>query len=151
MPTAVAVLTLCRMGMTASADQAVERRTTQWASGPILFSGGMLVITGIFQVFTGTLALAHGRLYAGAPEYLFAFDLKGWGWVLFVMAILSIAAGFGALRGLTWARIVGIGTAWLSMVVQFMFLPHYPVWSIIVIVVDVLIIWGLASYRRPAV
>ncbi|MFB9740551.1 hypothetical protein ACFFOU_05475 [Pseudonocardia sulfidoxydans] len=137
--------------MTASAERAAGRRTTQWAEGPILFSGGMLVITGIFQVFTGVMALAHDRIYEGTPGYLFAFDLTVWGWVLFAMAILSIAAGFGALRGLTWARVAGIAAAALSTVVQFMFLPYYPVWSVIVIVVDVLIVWGLASYRRPAV
>lgn len=139
------------MGMTASADQVGARRTTQWADGPILFAGGMLVITGILQIFTAIMALAHDRFYEGTPQYLFAFDLTVWGWLLFAMAVVSIAAGFGALRGLLWARLAGIGTASVSMVVQFMFLPHYPVWSTIVVAIDVLIVWGLASYRRPEV
>jgi hypothetical protein len=138
------------MGMAASADVVAEPGAVRWANGPILYSGGMLVITGVFQIFTAIMALAHDRIYEGTPGYLFAFDLTLWGWLLFATAILSIAAGYGALRGLTWARVAGIGTAGLSMIVQFMFVPHYPVWSVIVMAVDVTIIWGLASYRRTA-
>lgn len=119
-----------------------------WAGGLIVFAGAMLVITGVFQIFTAIMALAHDRLYEGTPQYLFDFNLTVWGWLLLLAGILSIAAGFAALRGLTWARIVGIGTAGLSMVVQFLFAPHYPVWSLLVIVIDATIILGLAMYRR---
>ena len=78
-----------------------------------------------------------------------------WDWAQLLTGILSVAAGFAALRGLTlrgltWARIVGIGLAGLSMVIQFLFTPHYPVWSLLVIAVDVVIIWALATYRRDA-
>jgi hypothetical protein len=110
----------------------------------------MLVIAGVFQIFAATTALAHDRIYEGTPQYLFAFDLTAWGWLLLIAGILSIAAGFAALRGQTWARIVGIGVAGLSMIVQFLFIPHYPVWSLLVIAIDTVIIWGLAVYRRDA-
>lgn len=122
----------------------------QWASGPILFAGGMLVITGLMQVFIGTAALVHDKIYDGTIQYLFAFELTAWGWAQLVTGILSVAAGFGALRGLTWARLTGIGLSVLSMVIQFLFIPHYPIWSSLVIAVDILIIWALATYRREA-
>ena len=61
-----------------------------------------------------------------------------------------MAAGYGALKGLTWARMVGFGLAGLSMVIQFMFTPHYPMWSLLVIGLAVVIIWCLATYRRDA-
>ena len=92
----------------------------------------------------------HDKIYVGTPQYLFAFDLTVWGWAQLLTGILSVAAGFAALRGLTWARIVGIGLACLSMVIQFMFIPHYPIWSLLVIALDFVIIWGLATYRRDA-
>ena len=36
------------------------------------------------------------------------------------------------------------------MLIQFLFAPHYPIWSLLVIAVDVVIIWALATYRRDA-
>ena len=48
------------------------------------------------------------------------------------------------------ASLLGIGLAGLSMVIQFLFAPHYPIWSLLVIGVDGVIIWALATYRRDA-
>ena len=121
-----------------------------WASGLIMFAGGMLVITGILQIFIGVTALVHDKVYDGTPQYLFAFDLTAWGWIQLIAGIAAICAGYGALRGLTWARIVGIAAAGISMVIQFAFIPHYPIWSVLVIAVDRVIIWGLATYRPDA-
>jgi uncharacterized membrane protein YphA (DoxX/SURF4 family) len=133
-----------------SHERATGQRVSPWASGPIVFAGGMLVIAGLMQVFIGITALVHDKIYDGTPQYLFALDLTVWGWAQLLTGILSVAAGFAALRGLTWARIVGIGLAGLSMVVQFLFTPHYPIWSLLVIAVDVVIIWALATYHRDA-
>jgi uncharacterized membrane protein YphA (DoxX/SURF4 family) len=126
------------------------QRVSPWASGLILFAAAIMVIAGVWQVFTGTAALVHDKIYVGTPQYLFAFDLTGWGWAQLLTGILSVAAGFAVLRGQTWARIVGIGLACLSMVIQFMFIPYYPIWSLLVITLDAVIIWGLATYRRDA-
>jgi hypothetical protein len=133
-----------------NSDTSTRQRVSPWATGSILFAAGMLVITGVLQLFIGTTALVHDRIYDGTPQYLFAFDLTVWGWAQLLTGILSVAAGYGALRGLTWARMVGIGLAGLSMVIQFMFTPHYPMWSLLVIALDVVIIWCLATYRRDA-
>lgn len=128
-----------------------RRRSSPWASGPILFAAAILVVVGVLQVFTGTAAVVHDKIYDGAPLYLYAFDLAVWGWAQLLTGILCVAAGYAALRGLKWARIVGSGLAWLSMLVHFMFIPHYPIWSIVVIALDVVVIWGLlVTYRSDA-
>jgi hypothetical protein len=133
-----------------SNETSTGRPASPWASGPILFAAGMLVVTGVMQVFIGTTALVLDKIYEGAPPYLFAFNLTIWGWVQLLTGILCVGAGYGALRlrGLTWARIVGIVLAGLSMLIQFMFTPHYPFWSLLIIALDVVIIWCLATYRR---
>jgi hypothetical protein len=134
-----------------STDVSSRQRVAPWATGLILFAGAMMVIVGLFQIFAGTSALVHDRIYDGAPQYLYTFDLTTWGWIQLLTGILSVAAGFAALRGQLWARIVGIGLSGLSMIIQFMFIPHYPIWSLLVIALDVVIIWGLATYRRDAI
>ena len=128
-------------------EMSTHQRMTPWASGPILVAGAILVIAGIWQVFIGTAALVHDQIYTDTPRYLYAFDLTFWGWAELLTGILSISAGYAVLRGLTWARMLGIGLAGLSMIVQFMFVPHYPIWSILVIALDVVVIYGLATYR----
>ena len=56
-------------------------------------------------------------------------------------------AGVAVLSGRAWGRFVGMALAGLSLVAHFLFLPHYPLWSIIIIALDVAIIWALAVYR----
>jgi hypothetical protein len=131
-----------------AAEVSTMPRRPPWAHGLIVFAGGVMVVVGVLQIFTGTAALVHDKIYAGAPRYLYAFDLTVWGWILLLTGLLSVAAGYALLRGQRWARIVGSVLAGLSMVTQFMFLPHYPIWSSLVIGLDIVIIFALVTYRR---
>jgi hypothetical protein len=133
-----------------SHQPSTRQAASPWASGLIMFSGAMLVISGVLQIFIGVTALIHDKIYDGTPLDLFAFNLTAWGWIQLITGIAAVGAGYGALRGLTWARIVGITVAGISMVLEFAYIPHFPVWSVVVIAVDVAIIWGLATYRPDA-
>jgi hypothetical protein len=62
-----------------------------------------------------------------------------------------LAIGIALLRGQTWARIAGIIAAAVSAILNFVWLPYAPLWAIIIIVVDILIIWALVSYLRQPV
>ena len=64
-----------------------------------------------------------------------------------MLGILVGVAGFFILWGNVLARTVGIVLAGLQAVVNFVWLPYYPVWGIIVIALDVLVIWALATVR----
>ena len=48
-----------------SHERATGQRVSPWARGPIVFAGGMLVIAGLMQVFIGTTALVHDKIYVG--------------------------------------------------------------------------------------
>jgi hypothetical protein len=124
-----------------------RQAVSPWASGPITFAGAMLVITGVLQIFIAIPALLYDKIYDSTAPYVFAFNLAAWGWIQLITAIAAIGAGYGALRGLAWARIVGIGVTGISMVAEFAYIPHFPLWSVLVIAIDVLIIWALATYR----
>jgi uncharacterized protein (DUF983 family) len=45
-----------------------------------------------------------------------------------------------------WARVVGIVVASVSLIANFMFIPQYPLWSLLIIALDVAVIWALATY-----
>ena len=130
--------------------QSSTRQASPWATGLITFAAGMLVITGILQIFIGATALAHDKLYDGMPQYLIAFDLTAWGWIQLITGIAAIGAGYAALRGLLWARVTGIVVAGISMFTEFAYIPHFPIWSVLVIALDIVIIWVLATFRPDA-
>jgi hypothetical protein len=131
-----------------STETSRHRRESGWASGFTVFAAALLVIGGVWHVLAGIAALVHDKVYVSAPEYLYSFDLTGWGWIQLLLGILAAVAGFGVLRGQTWARVVGIGFAMLSMAIQFLIIPLYPIWSFLMIALDGAIIFTLATYRR---
>ena len=77
---------------------------------------------------------------------MFSFDLTAWAWFHLLAGILLIAAGVGVTTGRVWARSVGIGFAVLSMIANFLFLPYYPLWSLLIITLDVSVIWALCVF-----
>src|SRR6185369_1004647 len=110
-----------------------------WVVGMSLFAATMMVIIGFFQVVQGLAALFQNQIYVVGAQYVFSFDLTAWGWIHLLLGILLIATGFAIATGQVWARSVGIGFAVLSMIANFMFLPYYPVWSLLIIAIDVFV------------
>ena len=121
-----------------------------WASGLTVFAAAMMMIGGVWHALAGIAALAHDDVYVTTPEYIYSFDLTGWGWVQLLLGILVAGAGFAIVKGQTWARIVGITLVCLSLIANFLFIPYYPLWSLTIIALDVAVIWALATYRREA-
>jgi len=122
-----------------------------WAAGLTLFAAAVMMISGVWHAFAGIGALMKDEVYVVTPRYLYSFDLTAWGWTLIVLGVVVAAAGFAILLGETWARVVGIVVASLSVIANFVFLPHYPFWSLAIIALDVAAIWALATYRSELV
>ena len=122
--------------------------TDDW-SGWISFAGIMMILLGGFQLIEGLVALFSPTYYlVGAEGLVVAASYGTWGWVHLLLGILILAAGFGVMAGQVWARVVGIVLAVLSALVNMAFIGAYPMWSIIVIAVDVAVIYALATNRR---
>ena len=71
--------------------------------------------------------------------------MAGPGWTELIA--LSAAYVIAVIRGQAWGRFTGIALAGLSLIANFLFLPYYPLWSILIIALDVAIIWALAVYH----
>jgi len=110
----------------------------------------MMIITGLFNTMEGLVALARNEIYVASPRYIFAFDLTTWGWIHVILGLVVLAAGFAVIVGKLWGRVVGITVAVLSMLANFAFVPYYPVWSLLIIALDVFVIWALCVYDRDA-
>jgi hypothetical protein len=132
-----------------SASRAGED-TSGWAAGLILFAGLMMIMVGIWQALQGLIAIFENEFYVATRNYLFQFDATTWGWIHLVVGLLVAFAGWGLLSGRTWARVVAITLAVLSAIANFLWLPYYPFWSLLIIAVDIFVIWAIAAHGREA-
>jgi hypothetical protein len=120
-------------------------------AGPIAFAGVMLVMVGLFHAIQGFVALLSDDFYVTTQEYIFRLDLTTWGWIHLLLGLLVIAAGAGLFYGATWARVLAIIAASVSMLGNFAWLPNYPIWGLTLIALDVFIIWAVIVHGRAFV
>ncbi|MEU6852432.1 hypothetical protein ABZ901_21230 [Actinacidiphila alni] len=121
-------------------------RENEWALGGAVFAAMMLVFGGVLAILEGIVGIAKDSVYVSTRNYTYRFDVTAWGWIHFALGVVAVLAGFGLLSGAAWARWGGILIAGLNMIANFMFLPYQPVWSVVMIAIDVFIIWALATY-----
>jgi hypothetical protein len=123
-----------------------EARPTAW-TGWIVFAAIMMVLLGAFQVIEGIVALFKDEYYVvTASDLLVTIDYTAWGWVHLILGIILLLAGFGLLTGNIVARIAGIALAVLSAIVNLAFISAYPLWGIIIITLDVIVIYAIAVH-----
>ncbi|MBI5870755.1 MAG: hypothetical protein HZB44_07350 [Actinobacteria bacterium] len=121
---------------------------SSWAIGYTAFAGLMMIMIGVFHALAGIAAIWENNFYAVTENYIFQFDVTTWGWIQLIGGVVVLLAGFGVFSGALWARIVGVIVAAVSGTISFMFLPYSPVWSILIIAVDVAVIWALTAHGR---
>ena len=126
----------------------VDRERSSVAVGFINFAGVVLIVAGIFQVIQGIVGLANNDFYVVSQKWVFQLNVTTWGWVHILFGIVAILAGAGLFSGAVWARTVAVIVAGISIIANFVWLPYYPVWALVVIVVDFFVIWALVLHGR---
>jgi len=121
-------------------------RVTGWA-GWVAFAGIMMTILGTFHIVDGLVAIFNDEYFLVTQSGLaVTADFTTWGWVHLIGGVVVVAAGVGVFTGQTWARVVGVLVAMGSALLNLAFLPAYPVWSSIMLLIDVLVIWALTVH-----
>ena len=110
-----------------------------------VFGGTVLATVGLFQFFEGLSAVLKDDVYVAAPNYIYQFDLTAWGWLHLIVGVVAVAVGIAVLMGQSWAMVVGIIMATLSLLMQFLFIPWQPIWALVIIAVNMAVIWALAT------
>lgn len=114
--------------------------------GWVRFGGVMMTVVGAFGVIEGLVALLTRTYFVTDSGTVLSFSLTGWGWLHIILGALVLATGLALLGNAPgWARIVGIGLVAVNMIVQLAWLPAFPIWSIILLVIDVLVIYALVA------
>jgi hypothetical protein len=120
------------------------------ARGGMIFAAVTLLVSGVFQILTGIVALANRTFFANVGNYTFAVNLRGWGWAHVIGGAIVAITGLGLFSGASLARGLGIVFAALSAIGNFFFIPYYPIWTLLIIALDVFVIWALATAPQAA-
>jgi hypothetical protein len=118
------------------------------AVGFTVFAGAMMILIGSFHAIAGLSGIIKDDFYAITPNYILEFDSTTWGWIHLIGGIVVLLAGFSVFKGSVWARTVGVLVAGISAIVSFAWIPIYPIWSLIIIAIDVAVIWALTAHGR---
>jgi hypothetical protein len=115
-----------------------------WAIGGTIFAGAMMLLIGAFQVIEGLVAVIDDNFFVVRGHYTFNLDTTGWGWIHLILGVIVLLVGLGVLAGQSWALVFGIVLVILSAIANFFFIPYYPIWSVVLIAIDVFVVWALA-------
>ena len=107
----------------------------------------LLVVVGTLAILQGIAALLTDDLFIVGVNYTYSLNLTGWGWIHLIVGILVVLTAFGLFGGTTWARMAAIGIAGVSIIVNFLWLPYYPWWAVLIIALDVVVIWAVATWQ----
>ena len=128
--------------------QARQQEPSGWA-GWVVFAGAMLILVGIFQVIQGLVAVFDDGFYLVHSSGLVVdVNYTTWGWTHVLIGIVAVLAGLGLLAGNILARVVGVIVAMVSAVVNMAFVAAYPVWSLMLIALDVIVIYAIIAHGR---
>ena len=121
---------------------------TGW-TGWITFASVMMVLLGLFQGIQGLVAIVNDDFYGVTEEGLVVeVDYSVWGWTHLLLGVVILMSGIGVLSGNLLARTVGVVLAVVSATVNLLYVEAYPVWSLLIIALDIVVIFALTVHGR---
>jgi hypothetical protein len=119
------------------------------ALGLTIMAAAFMMVSGLLGFFEGLAAIIRGSFFVVLPNYAFSLSAVGWGWVHLAIGAVLFIAGAALFTGHLWARIAGVVLASFAIVANFVSLPYYPVWGVVVIALNAFVIWDLLTPRNP--
>ncbi|MFL5818514.1 MAG: hypothetical protein ACJ76L_13050 [Conexibacter sp.] len=114
-------------------------------SGWLLFAGIMIFIAGVLNTIYGIGAISDSKFFVEDTKYIIS-SLNTWGWITLIVGVLQLVAAVSIWRGGAFGMVIGMGVAMISAIVALLSIASYPLLSLAIFAVDVLIIYGLATY-----
>jgi hypothetical protein len=121
------------------------RDTTRGPTGWVVFAGVMMVIIGFLNFFYGLAAVLNDQVVVVGGHGAIVADLTTWGWVTLILAVILVLTGLGLFGGAGWARWAAVFFVAVNAIEQVWIFPAAPLWALIVILLDVIIIYNLTA------
>jgi hypothetical protein len=126
------------------------REKSGWVVGWMMWAAVWMWILGFFHALAGFAAIIEDEIFVATPDYLYRLDVTTWGWIHLTLGVIVLLAGFSVFNGAVWARTVGVILAVVSTIANFVWLPQYPIWGILMITANAFVIWALTVHGRDA-
>lgn len=123
-------------------QRATTTEVTGW-TGWILFGAILMGISGIFHMITGLTALFKETIFVVGANQLVVMNYDQWGWAHLILGAVLFLSAFSLASGQLWGRVIGVLLATLSIIANFVFFEAYPVWSLMIILVDIVLIYSI--------
>ncbi|HEV7650465.1 MAG TPA: hypothetical protein VGP26_20145 [Actinophytocola sp.] len=131
-------------------DEALDERmpASDW-TGWIVFGAGMLILGGAIHIIQGLTTLLDDKQATVTSEGLAVhIPFTALGWLHLVLGLLAVLVGVGAMRGNRVALVAAVVVAGISAIANVTFIAAYPIWSLVVIAFDIIVIYAIVVYGR---
>lgn len=135
--------------MTSATVRPGRRHAEGRGQGLLVFASVLLLVIGFFNLIYGISAIAKAHIFIGGARYVFG-DLRTWGWITLIAGVLQLLAAGGVIMGNQFARWFAVAVVGLNAINQMFFIPAYPLWSLTIIAMDVIALYGLCAYGSRA-
>ena len=125
-----------------------EARPAGAALGFTITAAVLMMVSGLWNFLEGLAAIIKGQFFVVLPNYVYNVSVTSWGWIHLILGAAVFTAGVFLFMDKLWARVVGVALACLSAIANFLYIPYSPVWSVIVIALDIFIVWALLAPRN---
>lgn len=124
-----------------------NNEVTGWA-GWIYFASFMLLLAGAFHIIEGLVALFRNTVFVATANNVWALNYHEWGWLHIIGGILLLIGAGSLASGNVYGRILAVFLAFVSALLNMAFLPIYPLWSILIIVIDIFVIYAVVVHGK---
>lgn len=114
--------------------------------GWIWFAAVIMLMVGLFNVITGLTAIFRNQVFTVVPSGVLVFDLTTWGWIHLILGVIQVAVAAGLFTAKVWALVIGVVVAGLNAIAQLVSLPYAPLWALIIIVLDCVVIYAMVVH-----
>ena len=111
----------------------------------MVFAAAFMVVGGIFHFLNGLAAVINDHFFVIVDGYAYNVDVTVWGWLHIITGVILTLVGVNLLTGKTWARLVAVLMVVCSAMLNFVYIPYQPLWSIVLLVMDGVLLWALIT------
>ena len=126
----------------ATQNRKVQNVSSDW-SGWLYFGGFMMMIAGIFEAIGGLVALFNDQFLVVTTNRIIGIDITTWGWIHLFLGIILITSALSLMQGRFWGKMIGVIMATFSIIANFGYVDVYPIWSLLIIAVDVMVLYAI--------
>ena len=123
-------------------------------AGRVVFAAILLMLVGTINIIYGIGALDDANVFVNDTRFILT-NLNTLGWVLIILGVIQLTAGFSLITGNTYGRVIGIIAGTFGALGALLSIGgNRPWWSLCVFALCVYVVYGIVVFdpeeRAPA-